>query len=84
MQSLVNAMSSDDILEEIGDELTPEQRFELTTRVPKEFEKKFLEQKLAELGTKAYELHKSGRLHEEAEIRRRMEQIRQVLRRLSQ
>jgi len=76
-------MSNDDLLDEISDELTAEQQVELTTRVPKEFEKKFLEEKLSELGRKAYDLHRSGRLHEEAEIRRRMEQIRQALIRLS-
>jgi hypothetical protein len=72
-------MSSDDLLYEIRDELTVEQRIELTTRVPKDFEREFLDEKLAELGRKAYDLHRSGRLREEAEMRRRMEQVRQSL-----
>jgi len=76
-------MSNDELLDEINDALTVEQQIELTTRVPKDFERKFLEEKLAELGRKAYDLHRSGRPHEEAEIRRRMEQIRQALLRLS-
>jgi hypothetical protein len=76
-------MSGDELLDEISDELTVEQQIEMTTRVPKEFEKKFLEEKLSELGRKAYDLHRSGRLQEEAEIRRRMEQIRQSLVKLS-
>jgi len=76
-------MGNNDLLDEISDELTAEQQIELTTRVPKEFERKFLEEKLAELGKKAYDLHRSGRLQEEAEMRRRMEQIRQALIRLS-
>ena len=76
-------MNGDDILNEISDELTVKQWIELTTRAPKDFEKEFLEEKLAELGRKAYDLHRSGSLQEEAEIRRRMEQVRQSLLTLS-
>jgi hypothetical protein len=72
-------MSGDELLDEISDELTVEQRIELTTRVPKDFEKEFLEERLTELGRKAYDLHRSGRLREEAEVRRRMEQVRHFL-----